>query len=198
MKGIRALNRNDPYPHARQQYAPHQTAAPRNGQYPRYEQHPQGPHPPQPRSAGHQARSYVAPPPAPQKRRRVWPWVLLGIFMAPILGFVACTAMVGGAVSAASGPATIRYELTGDGSAQAITWSQDGGTGQESSGSLPWSKTIEFKDAFLAPVTLAGQLKGDGSITCKITNTTTGVVIAESTSSGQFAVVSCMGTANER
>lgn len=34
------------------------------------------------------------------KRRRVWPWVLLGLVAAPVLFFVACTAMVGGAVTA--------------------------------------------------------------------------------------------------
>lgn len=39
------------------------------------------------------------PRPAP-RRRRVWPWVLLGAVLVPILGFVACTAMVGGAISA--------------------------------------------------------------------------------------------------
>lgn len=36
----------------------------------------------------------------PQKRRRIWPWVLLAVVMVPILGFVACTALVGGAVNA--------------------------------------------------------------------------------------------------
>ena len=40
-----------------------------------------------------------APEPAP-RRRRVWPWVLLAVFLVPILGFAACTAMVGGAISA--------------------------------------------------------------------------------------------------
>lgn len=37
---------------------------------------------------------------APPRRRRVWPWVLLAVFLVPILGFAACTALVGGAVSA--------------------------------------------------------------------------------------------------
>lgn len=42
---------------------------------------------------------YGYAPPAP-KRRKVWPWVLPGIVMVPVLGFVACTALVGGAISA--------------------------------------------------------------------------------------------------
>jgi len=37
--------------------------------------------------------------PAPRARRRVWPWVLLAVIMIPFLGFAACTALVGGAVS---------------------------------------------------------------------------------------------------
>lgn len=41
-------------------------------------------------------RGYGPPP----KRRRVWPWVLLAVFLVPILGFAACTALVGGAISA--------------------------------------------------------------------------------------------------
>jgi hypothetical protein len=37
---------------------------------------------------------------APRKKRKVWPWVLLAIVMIPILGFVACTALVGVGVKA--------------------------------------------------------------------------------------------------
>lgn len=54
----------------------------------------QGPDPYYQQHHGRQA------PPAPRRRRRVWPWVLLALVVVPILGFVACTAMVGGAISA--------------------------------------------------------------------------------------------------
>jgi hypothetical protein len=147
---------------------------------------------------GHHGGGYSAPPP-PQKRRRVWPWVLLGAVLVPILGFVACTAMVGGAVSAASGPATIRYEISGDGQAGNVTYSTESGVSQEANAALPWTKTAEYGNALFAGLSLSAQRgEGDGSITCKIVNETTGAVLAESTSSGQFAVVSCMGTANEQ
>lgn len=56
------------------------------------------------------ARQYpdpaVTPPygygqaPPPQRRRRIWPWVLLAVVMVPVLGFIGCTALVGGAINA--------------------------------------------------------------------------------------------------
>lgn len=159
------------------------------------------PHPPQPHGQPRYGHGYppqgYAPTPPP-KRRRVWPWVLLGVVLVPILGFVACTAAVGKAVSDASAPATIRYELAGDGPASTITWAQQGGTGQESTGTLPWTKTVEFGDGFLAGLSLTAQRgDGDGDLTCRIVNESSGAVIAESTSSGQFAVVTCFGTPNQ-
>lgn len=61
-----------------------------------YPQQPGGGYPPH----GQQQWGPPPAPPAPARRRRVWPWVLLGAVLVPILGFVACTAMVGGAISA--------------------------------------------------------------------------------------------------
>lgn len=52
-------------------------------------------------------RGYDEPPPArarrtaaPPKRRRVWPWIVLAAILVPVLGFVGCTALVAGGVSA--------------------------------------------------------------------------------------------------
>jgi hypothetical protein len=55
-------------------------------------------HPQQPQPYGYNQGGYPAP--APKARRRVWPWVLLVVVMLPILGFIGCTALVGGAISA--------------------------------------------------------------------------------------------------
>ena len=51
-------------------------------------------YPPPPQPYGYQQQ------PPPKKRRKVWPWVLLAVVMVPILGFVACTAMLGAGVKA--------------------------------------------------------------------------------------------------
>lgn len=63
--------------------------------------HPQNPHQ-QPQQwgtphQGHYPQYQQAPPP---KKRRIWPWVLLAVVLIPVVFFVACTAMVGGAVNA--------------------------------------------------------------------------------------------------
>lgn len=52
----------------------------------------------QPGHPGYPQQGY--PPAPPPKKRKVWPWVLLAVVLVPILGFVACTAMVGGAINA--------------------------------------------------------------------------------------------------
>lgn len=65
--------------------------------------YPQQPGQPQPFDPNQQ---YGGPPPPTSplpvspRRRRVWPWVLLAVVLVPILGFAACTALIGGAVSA--------------------------------------------------------------------------------------------------
>lgn len=57
---------------------------------------PQQPYPPHP---GGYPPAYGQPGYPPKARRRVWPWLLLGLVMVPVLLFVACTALVGGAIS---------------------------------------------------------------------------------------------------
>lgn len=64
--------------------------------YPGAPGQPQAPYDPYAQQPYPQAH-YAAPPP---KRRRVWPWVLLAALLVPILGFVACTAVLGAGISA--------------------------------------------------------------------------------------------------
>ncbi|MEV1294455.1 hypothetical protein [Pseudonocardia sp. NPDC049635] len=162
--------------------------------------HQQPPPPP-----GYNQQHYAAPPPAPApaKRRRVWPWVLLGLVAAPILMFGGCVALIGGgtaAVVAADGPVTVRLELTGDGStASAVTYS-NGGDGvssdQESKVQLPWTKEVTFDSGLMTIPSLIASNDGGGSLTCRITNVETGAVIAESTATGDYAMATCTGPAN--
>lgn len=190
-----------------------QWTGPQSGQQHRQGPPPGYPHPGPPQRPqygqphyGHpqQGGQYAAPPPppAPQKRRRVWPFVLLGMVLVPILGFAGCAALIGGAassVSAVSGPVTVRYELTGDGDASAVTYSSGGnGTNvsQESSVSLPWTKEVTIDDGLMGVVTLGASNGESGSITCKVTNVATGKVIAEGTGSGAYAAVGCTAPVN--
>ncbi|WP_214367070.1 hypothetical protein [Pseudonocardia sp. H11422] len=76
----------DPYQQSSQPGDGHQQVPPAQG----YQQPP-------PQGYGYQ-QGYAPPP--PPKKRKVWPWVLLAVFMVPVLFFVACSALVGGAVKA--------------------------------------------------------------------------------------------------
>jgi hypothetical protein len=42
-------------------------------------------------------KQYVYGPLSPPKRRKVWPWVLLGVVVAPLVLFVGCALVVIGA-----------------------------------------------------------------------------------------------------
>lgn len=171
----------------------------RRQQYPQ-QQHPQGryaqgqyPHGQYP--SQQDPRGYGPPPAAPRKSRK-WPWVLLGMILVPILGFGACAALIGGAASSVSGgAAAVVYEVSGGESAGNITYSANGtaGIAQENGVALPWTKEVQFAEGALRVATLTAQNAGGGDITCRIT--VDGEVVAELTSSGEFAVVSCTSEA---
>lgn len=180
---VNAPRDNDPrYQQPQGQYPPQQ-------QYQQYppDQYSQGqPHPPQ-----QDPRGYGPPPAAPKKSRK-WPWILLGMLLVPILGFGACVAVIGGAASSVSGDAaTVVYEVSGAESAGKITYSANGSAGiaQENGVALPWTTEVQFDAGALRVATLTAQNSGSGDITCRIT--VNGEVVAELTSSGEFAVVSC-------
>lgn len=42
---------------------------------------------------------YIPPAPPPRRKRRVWPWVLLGVVLVPILVIAACTALLSAGIS---------------------------------------------------------------------------------------------------
>ena len=83
---------NYPGQSPRQQWAPHHQPPPHDG-YSRQNGYPGQTWAPPPQAQAQ--RAPVAP-----RRRRVWPWVLLGAVMAPVLLFVACSAVLAGGVAA--------------------------------------------------------------------------------------------------
>ena len=87
------------------------------------------------------------------------------------------------------------YEVIGSGTAGNVTYMKEGfSQEQQTSAKLPWRKELQFKDEVgaFAPLSLVAQngAKG-GDITCRIT--VDGEVVGESTSNGQYAVVTCNG-----
>lgn len=137
---------------------------------------------------------YVAPP----KKKPIWPWVLLAIFVVIFLAFGACVAFVGGVANEidkeTKREVEIIYGVTGTGSSVAITYSgRDFNTAQETGVDLPWNKSVTI-DGLGKTVTLTATNGMDGgTVTCQIT--ADGKTIAEQTSSGPFATASCIGNA---
>lgn len=86
------------------------------------------------------------------------------------------------------------YEVTGKGSAS-VTYMKEGfSQEQQTSAKLPYRKQLQFKDKIgsFAPISLVAQhVSGGGDLTCRVT--VDGQVVAENTSSGQYAVVTCSG-----
>ncbi|HEY0373416.1 MAG TPA: DUF308 domain-containing protein [Amnibacterium sp.] len=95
---------------------------------------------------------------------------------------------------------TVTYSITGDGKATNISYLtvNNGEAGQEqvTNESLPWKKVVSIKDDSLfqtSVFSLVAQNSGSGKITCEIQ--AGGKVISKHTSSGQYSVVTCSGSA---
>lgn len=178
--------------------------------------HPQQPHQPQyqpaPGSEHYQhhippQQAYAPPPPA-AKRKRKWPWIVLGVLVVIVLGSAlnsgkSTPAPASGTspVAAPAAPAaatghTVTYQVTGTGKVTSISYTKEGFQMEQTSNArLPFSKDLTFKDdvtAFSGLSLVAQNGASSGDITCKIL--VDGKEIASSTSSGQYAVVTCNGT----
>jgi hypothetical protein len=97
---------------------------------------------------------------------------------------------------------TVTYTVTGSGKATSISYLtvNGGDTGEEQANgkTLPWKKVVKIKDDGLFETSifsLTAQNGGTGKITCKIE--ADGKTISKHSSSGQYAVVSCSGSASK-
>lgn len=85
------------------------------------------------------------------------------------------------------------FEVAGTAaSASNITYGLGGNMSQDNGQKLPWSKQAKSTDAFLFTSLSAQSAGGSGTITCKVT--VDGKLVAENTSQGQYAVVTCSGS----
>lgn len=88
-------------------------------------------------------------------------------------------------------PGEVVYEVTGSQGASSITYGKGSQTSQRTNAGLPWSKTAKASNGieFYSLTAQTGQ--AGGKITCKIT--VNGKVLAENSSEGPYALVSCNG-----
>ena len=134
--------------------------------------------------------------------KRVWFW--LAIIVVVIIIAVAAGGGGGKSGGSASDTVEVVYTLESDAATVSATYAtlNNGniGTSQDNNAAAPWTKTLQVEDSFINSFSLTGQMNPvlDGSrpdgttITCRIT--VDGEVIAEQTSTGQYAAVSCAGS----
>jgi hypothetical protein len=191
---------------------PNQPYNPQQPQQP-YGQQPQPPY-------GQQPPPYGQYPQRPRKRK-VWPWVLLGVFL---LLFGGCVAIVGTAghevskavdaanssiqsaaadISATSIPPlsakpptgkgkTVVYEIVSDSDAlNSVTYFDENSDLQQENTATAPWSKTVTNNSTFAVIGLGAQTKGT-SVTCRII--VDGKVKDEKTSTGKYAVVNCSGT----
>lgn len=126
----------------------------------------------------------------PRGKRRVWP-IVLAILAMPFVFVIGCTAFVGAGIEAASQPVAVTYQVEGSAGDATLTYSTESGMSQESGADLPWSKTVEWADGFVAMPSVTGTAgMSGGDVTCRILGAD-GAVLAENTASGLGASASC-------
>lgn len=140
-----------------------------------------------------------APPgQAPKKPvyKRVWFWLLVIV----ALGIGGCVTILSVATTAVNKAITtnhtVVYSVTGSGTAD-ITYDSftngNSGSAQDNGAALPWSKTVNGSGIFNV-YSLSAQAQTGTSISCTIT--VDGKQVANHTSTGQYAVVACSGSAS--
>mgnify|MGYP001579131498 CR=1 FL=1 len=81
------------------------------------------------------------------------------------------------------------YEVGGTAKKADLTWSTPSGIEQEGDAKVPWKKTLKAKDG--AAMSISGQNKSGGTITCTIT--VDGKKVKAARSKGLYQIASCNG-----
>lgn len=143
-----------------------------------------------------------APPPGYQlkRKRRKWPWLLLGLVAVIVVIAVAANAGKGGGGSSGSSVHVV-YSVTSDAPTALVTYAtlNNGNLGeqQDTAAAMPWSKSLDVADSFVKSFTLTASMTpdlsgggaGGSTITCTIT--VDGKTVATQTSHGPGATVTC-------
>ncbi|MFI1656569.1 hypothetical protein ACH4ZU_16905 [Streptomyces sp. NPDC020472] len=128
----------------------------------------------------------------PRRKRRKWPWVLLGLVLLAAGGCAAVIAVISHEVSK---EVTVEYAVTGDARDVTIAysfWNDDGiSSRSETVKKLPWRKTVKTK-GFTKGGSLLISLSGSGgTATCSVT--VDNDPPKTSTASGPSAAATCSG-----
>lgn len=150
------------------------------------EQYPQGPYPQNPYP------QYPAPP--EKKKRKKWPWIVLGIFVVIIGSIGGCMAMVGGVANEidkeSKKEVEVVYRVKGTGTPSVTFSSENFNLAQESDVRLPWTKTVKVTGfGKTASLTATNGSESNSTVTCEIV--VDGQVKSTQTARGSFASAHC-------
>lgn len=112
------------------------------------------------------------PQQAPRKRKK-WPWVLLGVFVLLIGG---CVAIVAGTANSVSNDInkskTVVYHVTGtakDVNVSFTTWNNGNSSTSQEDVTLPWSQQETSSGLFSGGFLIVTVGSGGGTATCSVT-----------------------------
>ena len=127
--------------------------------------------------------------------KRVWFWLLVALVL--LLG--GCIAIVGSASKTVTdlnnAKHTVVYTVTGDGTANityaSFTNNSNVGSSQDSSATLPWTKTITASGIF-SSYDVSAMVNTGTTVTCTLE--VDGKVVSTNTAHGQYSSATCTGT----
>ncbi|MER5298303.1 hypothetical protein ABT039_02435 [Streptomyces lasiicapitis] len=140
-------------------------------------------------------QGWSAPVPPPPKKRRVWPWVVLGVVLLLAGG---CAALIVGVVNEVDKETkreiTVTYEVTGDAKDVTVTYStynEEGLSQNQVTGvDPPWRKEEKTTGFVKGGTLVVSTGASGGTVRCKVTADGT---TRTATASGTFATATCDG-----
>lgn len=140
---------------------------------------------------------YPYPPQPPQKKRKIWPWILGGVILVFVLIIGGCVALVGTAANEVDKQSKkeveVTYRVSGTGTAS-ITWTdKDFNIAQATNVTLPWEKKVTVTGfAKAASLTVTNNESDTASTKCEII--VGDQVKYTQTATGPYASATCTGS----
>jgi hypothetical protein len=136
----------------------------------------------------------AAPAPIPEKTKsKTNPIVILVLVIVGLCFFVYILSQCssGGGGGGYSNDISITYRVTGSNNSVDLTIENAGGNTEQLTARMPWSRTFTTKSGEF--VYVSAQIDGTGNVKCEILSN--GTVIETASSSGEYVIASCSGSA---
>lgn len=128
-------------------------------------------------------------PPAPPRKRRKWPWILLVVVILVIGGVIGIIASIAHEVTKSE---TVSYKVTGTASSATVTyttWNNGNTSTSQQDVPLPWNRTETASGIFKGGSLIITVGAGGGTATCSVT--VDGHSPSTSTATGAYSSATC-------